>query len=232
MKIAIDQRILNYILHLKAQPESTLARQAFKILKQLHSIGKDGFYANISNLLGKYNLTIDDISTKTDVAKVITSIRSTYIAYIRNKLEHSPKLDFYKNLKTDYSCEPYLHCINKVIERRNYRKFRISNHNLMIETGRYSNSKTSREQRKCQVCDLDEVENEYHLISICRCYDSSRASFFKNLQNLANIQPPTKIDNNFILEIMRSKDPIVVRLIAKFLSSCFYLRDCKLQHNQ
>ena len=46
LKIAIDQRILNYILHLKAQPESTLARQAFKISKQLHSIGKDGFYAS------------------------------------------------------------------------------------------------------------------------------------------------------------------------------------------
>ena len=34
----------------------------------------------------------------------------------------------------------------------------------MIKTGRYGNSKTSREQRKCQVCDLDEVENEEHLI--------------------------------------------------------------------
>ena len=75
-KIAIEQRILNYI-HLKAQPESSLVRQAFKISKQLHSIGKDGFYTNTSNFLGKYKLTIDDISTTTDIVKVIASTRSS-----------------------------------------------------------------------------------------------------------------------------------------------------------
>ena len=101
----------------------------------------------------------------------------------------------------------------------------------MIKTCRYSNSKTSREQRKCQVCHLNEVENEEHLILTCSCYDSSRASFIKNLKNEANIQTPTTIDYNFVLEIMRSKDPIVVRLIATFVFSCFYARDYKLQHN-
>ena len=167
-------------------------------------------------------MTIDDISTKTDIVKVIVSTRSSYIAYFRNKLKHSSKLDFYKALKVDFSEEPYLLCINNLIERRNYTKFRISNHNLMIKTGRYSNSKTSREQRKCQVCDLDEAENEEHLILTCSCYDSSRA-FIKNLKNEANIQIPTTIDYNFVLEIMRSKDPIVVRLIAKF---CIFLFLC------
>ena len=51
------------------------------------------------------------------------------------------------------------------------------------------------------------------------------------LKKEANIQTPTTIDYNFVLEIMRSKDPIVVRLIAKFVFSCFYARDYKLQHN-
>ena len=64
-----------------------------------------------------------------------------------------------------------------------------------------------------------------HLILTCSCYDSYRACFIENLKNEANIQTPTTIDYNFVLEIMRSKDPIFVRLIEKFVFSCFYARD-------
>ena len=86
-------------------------------------------------------MTIDNISTKHNVNSYITKTKETYIDLWKNKIRNSTKLEFYKIFKTNYNCEQYLNIINYPIQRRNYTKFRISNHNLMIESGRYGHTK-------------------------------------------------------------------------------------------
>ena len=100
LKISIDQRVLNYILHLKAQPESTIVNQAFTISKQLHSKGQDSFYTNITDTLRSQNITIDNILTKSDVNKYVTNTKTAYVNFFKNKLENSTKLEFYKTFKS------------------------------------------------------------------------------------------------------------------------------------
>jgi hypothetical protein len=44
--------------------------------------------------------------------------------------------------------------------RQLFTKFRVSDHSLEIETGRYEN--ITREERICKNCNLEEIGNEYH----------------------------------------------------------------------
>ena len=50
------------------------------------------------------------------------------------------------------------------------------NHNLMIEYGRYGNTKIPKENRLCLVCESGQIENEIHLIFSCNCYNNLRGN--------------------------------------------------------
>ena len=51
----------------------------------------------------------------------------------RHSLEHSKKLEFYKVFKDEYFTSDCLNQLRNFNERRNLVKFRVSNHNLMIQ---------------------------------------------------------------------------------------------------
>ena len=52
-------------------------------------------------------------------------------------------------------------------------RFRLSNHSLLIETGRYSRPKIERDDRKCFIC-KDEIEDELHFVTKCPLYSEER----------------------------------------------------------
>ena len=57
----------------------------------------------------------------------------------RNKLlDENGKLRNYLKLKWNFGFENYLHILSDFNQRKSFTKFRISNHKLKIETGRYS----------------------------------------------------------------------------------------------
>ena len=63
-------------------------------------------------------------------------------------------------------------------------QFRISNHKLKIEYGRWQN--IPRDKRFCSNCNIEAVEDEYYFIFDFQCYESERN------------------DSNVILKPMRS----------------------------
>ena len=179
MKLSIDKNILNYILHLKQQPETTIVPQAFNISK--HSKNKTCFYTTAINLLSQQNTTIEGLRSKDDVNILVTKFRESYVKFWKNGLNNSKKLECYKTLKKEYTCEQYLNIIDDPLQRRDYTQFRISNHNLMIEYGRYSNTKIPKENRLCLVCESGQIENEIHLIFSCNCYNNLRANMIQGI---------------------------------------------------
>ena len=58
-------------------------------------------------------------------------------------------------------------------------KFRISNHKLRIETGRYEKPKIDRCDRTCRLCLLNNVEDESHFIFDCPFYKFERHQFYE-----------------------------------------------------
>ena len=81
-------------------------------------------------------------------------------------------LTLYRVLKTSFEFESYL----DNIVARNLRiaiiKLRICSHNLRIHTGRYDRLKIN-----VQVCNTNEIEDEFHFMFKCTPYDQLRQTY-------------------------------------------------------
>ena len=53
---------------------------------------------------------------------------------------------------------------------------RVSNHNLEIDLGRYKN--IPPEERYCCLCNLNQVEDDFHFIMSCSVYSEHRGPLF------------------------------------------------------
>jgi hypothetical protein len=81
------------------------------------------------------------------------------------------KLRTYALFKTEIGFEKYLTEIKNPVLRTEITKFRLSNHRLMIETGRHK--KIPKELRFCPFCP-GAVETEMHFLLLCPVYNSLR----------------------------------------------------------
>ena len=74
-------------------------------------------------------------------------------------------------------------------------RWRLSNHKLKIETGRYTVPLTPREERKCVTCNV--VEDEYHALFICSCHQEIRTKYnnlHRKYTNVKSIFNPERQD--------------------------------------
>ena len=86
--------------------------------------------------------------------------------FIKNwfsQLENSSQGEFYGIFKRECKLESYLLNLSPY-EREVLTKFRC-NLKLPIETGRWENN--PRENRLCQLCNLQNIGNEYHYVFEC-----------------------------------------------------------------
>ena len=83
------------------------------------------------------------------------------------------KLRTYAIFKKDSGFEKYLSNIKNPTRRAILTKFRLSNHKLMIEVGRYTN--ITKEMRFCHFCP-NMVEIEAHFLFYCIAYKPIRAT--------------------------------------------------------
>ena len=79
----------------------------------------------------------------------------------------NPKLRTYKYFKTEMRIEPYLNVGLTKNLFRSIARFRLSSHNLQIELGRHKRPYVEREDRKCDKCSMNVVEDEEHLLMVC-----------------------------------------------------------------
>ena len=69
-------------------------------------------------------------------------------------------------------------------DRKIITRWRLSNHNLKIEKGRYTTPFTPRQDRLCVVC--DELEDEEHALFVCKIHANDRVNF-KSLLNRSDV---------------------------------------------
>ena len=97
-------------------------------------------------------------------------------------------------------------------------KIRISNHKLMIETGRYN--QTSRNDRFCPICNSGITEDEFHFLFHCPKYSIPRENFV-DFNQLSYTE--------LIIKLMNSQN-FSVHLL-KFVSLCNDLRNNLLSNH-
>lgn len=132
------------------------------------------------------------------------------------------KLRTYKHLKTDIGTEKYLHLISCPENRVAMSKFRLSNHNLMIEKGRHNQIR--KDQRFCPICPKD-VEDEKHFLLHCEGYIDERKYLFLKVNQLSRGFKHFNDAQKFIF-LLTNHDAL--RITAKFISQNFVRRELLL----
>ena len=135
----------------------------------------------------------------------------------RKDIESSSKLRTYALVKKYFCVEPYILHIrgNHLITAM--ARYRMSSHDLNIERGRFNNPITPKNQRICTRCQLNEIDDEIHLLIHCCAMKNEREILYDSVAAIINIQPT----NEMFLGIMTSRDITVVKSLAQFIYGCF-----------
>ena len=90
-------------------------------------------------------------------------------------------------------------------------KWRLSSHNLKIETGRYTTPPTTREERVCSEC-TTAVEDKHHVVFQCPLYRNVQIQHQDLLLRLKSIpeflNPKTIVDASKVGDMLLSIDGI------------------------
>ena len=96
-------------------------------------------------------------------------------------------------------------------------RFRLSSHNLKIETGRYKQERIERSMRKCQLCNHQDIKDEYHFLLICPVYSDIRKKY---ISRSSFVRPSVY---KFVC-LMGSSDTLVLNKGARYLVESFKVR--------
>ena len=113
-------------------------------------------------------------------------------------------------------CEPYLTMITNPKTRSALTKFRLSDHKLHIESGRHCNPRKPIEERLCEICNNQEIEDKIHFLLNCSFYCDLRSSLIQLAASLNhsfhNLSPKEKFSF-----LMCNSHPALVQEIALYI---------------
>ena len=171
--------------------------------------------------------TCGNENSRTHINEVMTQLSDQFIQEWSSHLNGGDKttgnkLRTYKLFKNQFQLEYYLVCQLPTKHQIALTKFRVSCHNLAIETGRYHKpSSLPVEQRLCPTC--KEIEDEIHLLCQCRRNAGLRRNLFRTVtQYHTQFEMLDPVEKTIFL--MQLKDEHIIRELAAFIftSSVFY----------
>ena len=99
----------------------------------------------------------------------------------KNSLLTKPKLHTYVKFKEDIVKENYVIYCTQRRRRSLFAQFRLGILPLHLETGWFKNKKV--EERICQICTSQDVENEEHFVCVCNTYSQLCYTLYLKLDN-------------------------------------------------
>ena len=132
---------------------------------------------------------------------------SLYIKSWNNDLSKFPKLDTYRKIKSDYRTEPYILYVGIKRHQQALTRLRVRSHNLHIERGRHCRPVTPRNERLCNFCSLDQVDDEKHFSMSCKIHSAERQSLLEVIIPILKLDRESNTTELF-LSVMGSKDKL------------------------
>ncbi len=182
------------------------------ILNVLKVIDKHDIW-NRPTLMNKANFNIS----------IIDNLKSVYDNSWVKMINHQTKLRTYCQFKSSFSLENYIILLKRQ-SKSTFCKLRISSHKLRIETDRYTSPKIPPNQRLCNHCNSNEIEDEFHFIMKCSLYSDFRQKLFKDLTDLLEIDSGEINDNDKFLFIMGAGDYDIINPVSEFIQNAFERR--------
>ena len=212
----IIKKIISYISNIKGRTH-TLAYSAYEY--EIHN----DIVPNFNSYINKFNLSDQDLYAIAK-HKVSSICQENYDRQWGIYIGKSPKAISYGTFKNTVYFEKYLHLIKSTKNRIALTRFRLSNHNLLIEKGRHVRPRLDRSERKCFLC-KDEIEDEKHFVTKCPFYSKERAILYRSLQNnCVNFNSLDTDEQKFIF-IMTNENINVLNELGKYIYNSFSKRD-------
>ena len=126
-----------------------------------------------------------------------------------------PKLRTYALFKINIKTELYVSLLIPKCKRSIFWQFRSGILPLAIETGRYRNVPT--DERLCEICNLNLVEDEIHFPCFCPGYQELRTELYQNVLSLDCLFPQYT-DTEILM------DEIFVKLTINFIYGAWQIR--------
>ena len=118
-----------------------------------------------------------DVSADAHHAVVFERLIDTFIQQWNADIGINNVLILYKHFKLNFDYEYYLDVCKYRKFRESLAQLRLSSHPLRIETGRHGQQRIERTERKCQICNSGDLEDEYHFVLSCPVYDELRRKY-------------------------------------------------------
>ena len=97
-----------------------------------------------------------------------------------------------------------------------------TSHSLEIEIGRHKNPKVPVDQRICNKCVLNVIEDEFHFLVICPKYDNIRKILYDKIHSVcSNFILMSDMDK--FIYLLKSKEPSINNWLAKAIRQMFLL---------
>ena len=231
-KLSIDAsiRVFKYFQRIKSNQLSDLVSKAYSISNDLANQGYNCWLHTVRQHLKNLGYNPDFITPSTE--ELQTRLRDQHLQQTVNAInaDHGPtkigknKLRYYRLMKVNYtSLEKYLIIIQNPAIRRALTKFRISNHQLSIELGRFKRPPQPVSERICPMCHLGVVEDEIHFLLICPLYNNLREPLLK-LASTFNRSFAFLTTINKFTYIMSNENTSMINVLANYIYKSMTLR--------
>ena len=167
-------------------------------------------FSGITNLA---NISVDEISS---------NMRSSFEGTWLDEINKNSKLRTYCTIKGNFRCEDYLDTL-QFNYRRQFTKLRLSAHKLHVETGRHTRPITPVNDRKCNECATDEIEDEYHVIMKCNKYANKRQELFNSVTRECPLF--SALDDSSKFYFIMNCCGQMLKDVARFVQYIFVTRD-------
>ena len=190
---------------------------------------QSGMPLKVKNLCDKYNPSSTILNMDNSITFTSHIVENMYKASTEHQLslkKVNQKPNFYNIFKTDTKIAEFLDRIKDPLYRSAISKLCLGNHSLCIETGRHTVPKTPEHLRSCTLCQLNNIENEIHVLFSCTLYNALCLKFYDEIVHKYNFQD---IDvTSRILFLFDNIDPFICRSLAAFVYDVRSYRNSRL----
>ena len=166
----------------------------------------------MSFVFQEYNTLEKQWLKKVFIPKIKWTLKDQILQKWTNSLdavENSDTYLYYKDFGSSYSLKNYLSVLPQELWIP-LCKFRTSNHKLPVEIYSWSYFNTPRQERFCNMCNLNDIGDEYHYIMLCPVFNEFRDLY---IPNYYKTRPSV---HKFICLMKTEKKTLLIKL-AKFV---------------
>ena len=211
IEITIKCRIINYWNRLISGKQTKLSFLLYNKLKTTLNVHSK-WISNIKRIfdeIGRPDIWLNQVPNNNYGKLVKQNLKDQFLQDWSSKLDQSSKGVNYRIFKDNINLEKYFLKLPKNLYI-NLAKLRTGNHRFPCERGRWENIELH--DRKCLLCNLQEIGDEFHYILVCPFFVEERKKFIKRYY----FSNPNVIK---FKELMTHEDEIILKQLSIFIKT-------------